>query len=783
MPVVVPIAVTAGDATNAQVGVEWTLDGSGSYDPDGRDITSYQWTLAAKPPDSSATITLPNSVSAKFTPDVAGTYRFFLVVGVAGNVTSESNQGKAPSSAFSNISVPTSKGFIIPARGQREWHDHLHNTFKTVDAFVDEIPAEYLQEGDDILRLAGDGASGEVVLVQNENLEIRRLQHDDLSGGYQAVADITERDNMPSERRREGMRVKVLDENKNYDLIGGTDNEHWTEVEFGAEVGGPRVWVFQPAATDPAGNIYNDWGELYADFNAAGSNISREVVIDPYGLDHQTFEFPEIPNGVYDFTNAKLSDGGVRSYSYPVLQVTQQQQTLKLFTGQGVPLNMQPNAQFTNLYAIEGITFFGKDSGIPSIQWAPGDTKTFYLNTVFFAGTQTSTVPIVQVTGTNTVVAGLFVLSQAVSIGGPVFDIQAPAQLNFSLRLDSAVNKDTVTGQAGSTWGVSMDATSEFDGDDIGQDFPDFLGTYNGIDLVSDDKYIDVSASLSHSNSQDLRSVLEDLDNAISQAGGGLSTVLANDNTADEGQEMYINNIRGTDGDSGQDGAHLHIRAGQGGAGDQDGGNLQLNGGPASGSGAHGEVQLGANNTSLVRIETNLQVDNPSKFVREIGIGRQGSSPGNEDEIWASDGGNQWWDRHLYWTRTSGDHDDLIRPPAAFTEFSCHSSVTAGDLVYMDNTGTIQRAIASSMGTSLVLGICYEKKGSTTCYVATHGVAECSGAGAGNDGERRWLSASNPGEATDVAPSTIGHIVAPVGIMVGNGRLSLQIWPQVEITT
>lgn len=135
MPVVIPIAVTSGDATSAQIGVTWTLDGSGSYDPDGDPIVSYLWVINDKPAGSSATIILPTSSSATFVPDVVGTYRFFLTVTSTGSVSSETDPSKAPDSAFSNISVTTlNLELVIPATGQRGWGDTLYDNFQKIDA-------------------------------------------------------------------------------------------------------------------------------------------------------------------------------------------------------------------------------------------------------------------------------------------------------------------------------------------------------------------------------------------------------------------------------------------------------------------------------------------------------------------------------------------------------------------------------------------------------------------------------------------------------------------------
>ena len=50
-------------------------------------------------------------------------------------------------------------------------------------------------------------------------------------GGYRPVSDLASRDNIPSDLRKEGMKVYVISEGKEYRLAGGIDNSNWEEVE------------------------------------------------------------------------------------------------------------------------------------------------------------------------------------------------------------------------------------------------------------------------------------------------------------------------------------------------------------------------------------------------------------------------------------------------------------------------------------------------------------------------------------------------------------------------
>jgi chitinase len=59
-----------------------TLDGSGSIDPTGARLTSYQWTIGG-PLGSTATISNGNQAIASFTPDIVGIYSIGLQVGAS----------------------------------------------------------------------------------------------------------------------------------------------------------------------------------------------------------------------------------------------------------------------------------------------------------------------------------------------------------------------------------------------------------------------------------------------------------------------------------------------------------------------------------------------------------------------------------------------------------------------------------------------------------------------------------------------------------------------------
>lgn len=73
-----PVA-NAGPAQTVEIDDLVTLDGSGSYDPNGDSVT-YAWTLTSKPEGSTATLTGATTVAPTFTADLAGAYVASLVV-------------------------------------------------------------------------------------------------------------------------------------------------------------------------------------------------------------------------------------------------------------------------------------------------------------------------------------------------------------------------------------------------------------------------------------------------------------------------------------------------------------------------------------------------------------------------------------------------------------------------------------------------------------------------------------------------------------------------------
>jgi hypothetical protein len=78
-------------------------------------------------------------------------------------------------------------------------------------------------------------------------------------GGFRTVADHTERDAIPSERRKLGMWVYTRSDGKVWTLVGGLLNANWTEVAFGGGGGGGvKLYADESvllAASDAEGTI------------------------------------------------------------------------------------------------------------------------------------------------------------------------------------------------------------------------------------------------------------------------------------------------------------------------------------------------------------------------------------------------------------------------------------------------------------------------------------------------------------------------------------------------
>jgi hypothetical protein len=89
--------------------------------------------------------------------------------------------------------------------------------------------------------------------------------HDDTygKGGYRVVANLTERNAIPADRRKEGLLVKVLNAGGGqtiiYTLVGGIADINWQEQNFGGES------TLLTGEGNPNGSISGSLGQTYLD--------------------------------------------------------------------------------------------------------------------------------------------------------------------------------------------------------------------------------------------------------------------------------------------------------------------------------------------------------------------------------------------------------------------------------------------------------------------------------------------------------------------------------------
>jgi hypothetical protein len=111
-----PVANAGADQTGT-VGVQVTLDGAASSDPDGNPIT-FNWTQTGGP---TVTLSTPTAATARFTPTVASTYTFQLAVSDGSLVAQDSvvvtvGGGGGPETVFSD-NFETDRGWTVNAAG------------------------------------------------------------------------------------------------------------------------------------------------------------------------------------------------------------------------------------------------------------------------------------------------------------------------------------------------------------------------------------------------------------------------------------------------------------------------------------------------------------------------------------------------------------------------------------------------------------------------------------------------------------------------------------------
>lgn len=114
------------------------------------------------------------------------------------------------------------------------------------------------------------------------------------------------------------------------------------------------------------------------------------------------------------------------------------------------------------------------------------------------------------------------------------------------------------------------------------------------------------------------------------------------------------------------------------------------------------------------------------------------------------------------------------------------SSISICQAVYVSGADTVQLAQADSVSTSKVIGLVFDSSISSSASgrIQRSGTVEATtgewdavtgGAGGLSSGSEYYLSPSTAGGLTATAPSTVGQVVAPIGIAKSTTELELNI--------
>lgn len=132
-----------------------------------------------------------------------------------------------------------------------------------------------------------------------------------IQGGLHTVANVTERDNIPAERRYQGMLCYVVAESVNYQLVGGVANINWTKVYIA------EVKTATPALADSKTGqlLYNSTANKYQYFDGTAwqTLIDRSTSDGTYVslATNQTISGDKIFTGGVRYVDGNQADGFV----------------------------------------------------------------------------------------------------------------------------------------------------------------------------------------------------------------------------------------------------------------------------------------------------------------------------------------------------------------------------------------------------------------------------------------------------------------------------------------
>ena len=89
-------------------------------------------------------------------------------------------------------------------------------------------------------------------LKQKNNGKFPLIDSNDVKGGFYQADSITERNSIPTERRKEGMFCWVSTLKIVYQLVGGIENSNWTEFKSGSSSidGYAHIWIGKEPPSD-----------------------------------------------------------------------------------------------------------------------------------------------------------------------------------------------------------------------------------------------------------------------------------------------------------------------------------------------------------------------------------------------------------------------------------------------------------------------------------------------------------------------------------------------------